>query len=145
MPVYEATFNTIFIIESLETSETPTGANLSLDLESRQIWHTNIFDLSFTKAATKVEFIEILKLIKHQVDEKKILPYIHLEMHGETNKRGLITATDDLISWSELAQLLREINVLSKNNLIISLAGSSTTLIMAAMAAMLLSVMAGLR
>ena len=49
-------------------------------------------------------------------------PFIHLEIHGSSNKDGLVLNSGQLVTWLELANRLREINILTANNLTVSLA-----------------------
>lgn len=116
-------FNKIFIIESLGGSTLQqTGEGLYNDYIRWKTQPTDKLDSQFFKVQHKKEFIESFDEIQKQQSEYGILPFIHFEIHGSEKRDGLILKSGELISWQELADLTRKINVISKNNLVISLA-----------------------
>src|SRR4029079_6640356 len=48
-----------------------------------------------------------------------LFPVIHIESHGSAD--GLVLASGELVSWDELVNLLRPINVASRLNLFVSI------------------------
>ena len=127
-------FNKIFVIESL-ANETLTGKILANDME---VWKfayeakTGInLQVRHIPALTEADFISALKDIRKEA-ESGVIPVVHLEMHGvvdpDTNIHinkylGVCTAGDKrLITWNRLADLLREINIACRNNLLLTMA-----------------------
>jgi hypothetical protein len=49
-------------------------------------------------------------------------PFVHFEIHGSSKKDGVVLKSGELVSWEDMSKLTREINISTKNNLIISLA-----------------------
>lgn len=47
---------------------------------------------------------------------------LHLEMHGEENQRGVVLNSGELMTWLELGDRLRNINIATHNNLMVTMA-----------------------
>ena len=77
---------------------------------------------AFHNTLDKTALIEILKYycINSEYMNGGIL--IHFEMHGSENREGLILADNSFISWFEITELLRIININSKNQLYVTMA-----------------------
>ncbi len=110
------TINKIYIIESLYDSDKKYGTELYNDFFR---WNETINSQLIT-VHTVEDFIECFETIKKEIKENKAYPFIHFEIHG--NENGLGLSSNEFIKWEKVIDLLREINVLTKNNLIISLA-----------------------
>ncbi len=54
------------------------------------------------------------------VEELDIKPIIHIEAHGSSE--GLTMESGEMVSWTDVTYLIREINILTKNNLMLVLA-----------------------
>lgn len=114
-------FNKIYILESLDESEIQTGKNIFNDLIR---WKTNgNYSLysEYFNINNKVDFDNSFLHIKSDI-KRGFYPFIHFEMHGSKRKGGLILKSREQISWQELSKFTRDINITTKNNLIISLA-----------------------
>lgn len=114
-------FNTIYIIESLPDNEHQTGEMLFNDIVKRNAERTGLHHTKLLKLDTKVSFITGLETIK-SYSLKGFHPFIHFEIHGSNKKNGLILKSGEIILWKELANLTRQINIITKNNLVISFA-----------------------
>lgn len=114
-------FNKIYIIESLFSGEIKTGENIYNDLIRWKTLNTAPLHSEFVEASSKKSFIQIMSRINHDI-KKGFSPFIHFEIHGSSEKNGFVLNSRELVSWEELAQLTRFINVATNNNLIISLA-----------------------
>ena len=114
-------FNTIYIIESLSENEKQTGEILYNDIIKRSSERTGLHHTKLLKLDTKESFFKSFETIK-DYSLKGFHPFIHFEVHGSEKKDGLILNSGELILWNELANLTRQINVITKNNLVISLA-----------------------
>lgn len=114
-------FNTIYIIESLFEGDKKTGQNLYNDLiKWRTLKEDNLHSKLFT-LEHKLDFYKVFNEIQAEI-AKGFSPFIHFEVHGASNKDGIILASKELIKWEELAEETRKINIATKNNLAISLA-----------------------
>lgn len=114
-------FNTIYVLESLLDQEDKTGEILFNDTIKRNSERTDLFYTKFLKVPDKTTLIEYLKTI-NEYSKKQYHPFIHFEIHGSEEKDGLVLKSGELIKWNELADETRQINVTTRNNLVISLA-----------------------
>lgn len=112
----------IVIIESLH-EERKTGKELYDDCVKRRIdLQEKDFTHNYHSINTKNDFFEILKYYIHNCPYMDGGILIHLEMHGDENKNGLILSDGSLITWTELNDLFREINIITKDQLFITMA-----------------------
>ena len=102
----------IIVVESLESNKSSKG--VYEDIIKRRSEQYNL-DSEYIRVKNKSEF----KYQLNQINTKEVLPYIHIETHGSTNGIKFI---EDRITWNELKELLRPINIASKNNLLVSVA-----------------------
>lgn len=118
--------NHIFVIQSLQKGDKPTGRELYDDvirrridlLQSESIKMTH----SFFDVGDKTNFIEILKYIEANAGSLSGGILIHFEIHGSTDRDGLVLSDSSLVSWKELVTLLRPINIKTCNKLFITMA-----------------------
>ena len=110
-------YNTIYVIESLDNSESHTGTKLYEVIKKFEFKYprTKTFLISPQK---KAELFETLVLITNSVKNDNCLPIIHLEFHG--NQQGIACANKEFITWEELYPYFIEINIKLKNTLIIT-------------------------
>lgn len=111
-------FNKAYVIESLG-KERKTGEELYNDLLRYKEYQIPDFTAQLFQPHTKAEFIDCLETIKDDIVSNGIYPIIHLELHG--NKSGIGLASGEFISWSELYDLLVDLNVTSNFNLFLSM------------------------
>jgi hypothetical protein len=115
------TFNKIYVIESLPDSETQTGMSLYQDLLK---WSNNLREdicSEYWGVNTKRQFELCLEAI--YIDTVfGCDPFVHFEIHGSSNFDGLVLKSNELITWSELAEMTRKVNQSVRNNLVISFA-----------------------
>lgn len=114
-------FNRIYVIESLPDGEEKTGTALYNDLLRWQENRYEGFSSILIEPQNKNDWNEKLKLILDEASNG-FLPIIHFEIHGSTNKDGLVLVSGELVSWCEMRQQLVEINIASRMNLFVSLA-----------------------
>jgi len=114
-------FNTIYVIESLFDQDEKTGEILFNDTIKRNSERTGLFHTKFLSVTDKTTLIEYLKLINSN-SKNQYHPFIHFEIHGSNGKDGLVLNSGELVTWNELADETRQINLTTKNNLVISLA-----------------------
>lgn len=112
----------IVIIESLE-DERLTGEELYNDFVSKGIEYSKK-DIShkFYNIKNKYQLIELIKYYQATSPYLTGGLLIHLEMHGDEGKAGLILSNGDLIKWEEMVDVLRPINISTANNLFVTMA-----------------------
>ncbi len=113
----QCSFNTICIAESLSDSEPKTGTQLFNDLKSWiQALRTGI-GVSHISIETTASIMDWLECIKKAVVSQGCIPIIHIEAHG--SEEGIQLNSGEFVPWKHMAGLLREINIHTKNNLLI--------------------------
>lgn len=116
--------NSIFVIQSLESDDGDTG-KLLYDSFIKDYEHQfRSFEgrTFFKELYDKDEFLEYLASIKRKVLAEDTLPIIHIEAHGSVDGNGIVLAkSEDFISWYELGEFFREINIKMQNTLIITM------------------------
>jgi len=111
-------FSQVHIVESLPCGECHTGRVLRTSIinarpeDADRVHHHDVADASSLRS--------LLTAVGIEASEPDRLPYLHFECHG--NHDGLVLASDELLSWSDLCDLLRPINVATRMNLFVSLA-----------------------
>jgi hypothetical protein len=115
-------FNKIAIIESLPDGEMKTGKKLYDDIILINIANNEKIIISFDQVSSEMELVALLGGLCADVQQKGLYPIIHIECHGEAEKKGLILSNKDFISWSKLYELLQSINEVMDLNLLIVLA-----------------------
>lgn len=114
----------IFVIESLSEKDgiIYTGESLYNDYIKRRIeFYDKDFRHEFSKVSNKVQLIDRLKFIETNSPYMMRGILIHLDMHGDEELNGLILSDKSLVTWEELAEQFRPINITSKNNLFITM------------------------
>ena len=115
-------FNKIYVIESLSSSEPLTGVNLFNDLLKWKSQEIKKLQTQLIQVNSRNEFFDCIETIKNEVVNASRLPLLHFEIHGSTKKDGLVLNSGQLITWLELANRFREINILINHNLVVSFA-----------------------
>ncbi len=113
-------YDNIYVIESLDSDETQTGSILYNDILKWKAIKIGYLKCHLLRIDTAESFFNELEIIKRNAQENNTSPFLHLEIHGCTD--GLILNSGEKINWSELADRFREINIITKNNLFVSLA-----------------------
>lgn len=113
-------FNKVWVIESLPAHEKQTGTNLYNDLLSRKSIQFPYLKSEIAKVNTLSELVVLLRQIKLDVCGKAHLPFLHFEIHGRED--GLVLASKESITWTDLANLIRPINIDTRNNVMVTTA-----------------------
>jgi len=112
----------IAIIESLG-AERKTGREIYDDCIRRNIDRTkSSITHRFYIVPNKKALVDLLKSYQEQAKNITNGLLIHLEMHGSDNLDGLILADKSIILWKELIDLFRPINLITCNEVYVSLA-----------------------
>jgi hypothetical protein len=116
--IYPEIFELI-IIESLKKEEKQTGEILHDETIKYKKFQEAVLSSSLIKVKSKLEFIESLRNICKRVENDKLYPILHIETHGSLN--GFHLSNGEEISWEELFEETRKINLLLKNSIMINL------------------------
>jgi hypothetical protein len=119
LPAFLLEYNGLVVIQSLDDNEPQTGQKLYDDIISRRC------DLRghgkyFYDVQSKQTFFDALNHICQLVVTDDLKPIIHFEMHGLVE--GIQLKNGDRVYWKDFVQQCRLINVVTKNQLIITLA-----------------------
>lgn len=119
LPAFLLEYNGLVVIQSLDDKEPQTGQKLYDDIISRRC------DLRghgkyFYDVQSKQTFFEALNDVCKLVVTDDLKPIIHFEMHGLVE--GIQLKNGDRVYWKDFVQQCRLINVVTKNQLIITLA-----------------------
>jgi hypothetical protein len=111
----------IFIIDGLKDNELQTGRRLSEDIAAFKGFSDSP-SIEYKRVSTKNEVFVRLDEIKEYCKQGGY-PIIHFEVHGGKEGGVYIGNEEENIPWSELVEVLREINIISRNNLGVVMAG----------------------
>ncbi|GEM_PF-1919793 len=112
-----------YFIECLDSNElnSTNARSLYNDSVSRMKINDANIDTGYFEIKTKKQFLETLDFIESKnVESKNTL--IHIYLHGSRDLDGLIDNDKTLISWEEILEKCRAINIKSKNGLFLILA-----------------------
>lgn len=112
-------FNVIYIIQSLYLNERPTGYEIAQQIKFACLKRGLEPMDQLINVVNRAEFFELMAHVAASVTHGAH-PYMHFEMHGSPN--GLSLTSGEHISWEELKEPIRKINIASENNLYVSLA-----------------------
>ena len=99
-----------------------TGTNLHNDLLRYQSINHPDFESIIKNPQNKKEWNNLFVEIEKDCKENGNAPIIHFEVHGSSDKKGLVLTSNELISWEELYQNLAPINKILRNELFITMA-----------------------
>ena len=116
----------IVVFESLPDGEHRTGEELYNDCIRRHIdyFQENKIKMShkFYSIRCKAQLVDMLKYYQFNAEGLTNGLLFHFEMHGDSDCKGLVLGDGSLILWKELVELFRPINVITRNNLFITMA-----------------------
>jgi hypothetical protein len=120
-------FFTIAILESLPDDSLHTARQLFTRLASQDDIYPHV---TITLVRTAAEFFSALEDIHSRLRSTGQIPLIHIETHGAPE--GLQLASKESISWREVLDRLRPINITCRLNLFVSFASCRAEWIVAA-------------
>lgn len=112
-------FNGIIVIQSLSDNERQTGSELYNDIIKRSCEQKKLYS-QFMDVNSRAEINACFLAIHDACKSGKFYPLIHFEIHG--SKEGFVLKNGELVTWQEVAELCRVINIPIKNQLVVSLA-----------------------
>jgi len=113
-------FDKIWIIESLGKSDLKSGAMLAADLHTYFSSNSNNLDIEHKSVRTKTDILNLLKEIQLDTKAANCYPVLHFECHG--CPEGLITSSNELVTWESLREILIDINIACRLHLLVTLA-----------------------
>jgi len=106
-------------VQSLSEGEMHTGTRLHEDLETLDVWHNRGLNPELRNIPSKDDLMNLLRDLKEEARLSAQWPVLHIEVHG--NRDGIVLASGDFISWQELKIPLIELNIATRNNLLVVL------------------------
>lgn len=113
-------FNRIYIIESLQAKEKQTGSELHNNLLKGMNRIHNDFQSILCQPKNRKEWGQVFSDILDDCQRNGNVPIIHFEVHGSSQKDGLVLTSRELVKWEELYQQLYPINKAMKNELFVT-------------------------
>lgn len=114
-------FTDLYIIESLAPTECKSGTRLHEELSRIvKLKELNI-EVHLLSANSIKEWNEALDKIKMDILNSQKLPMLHIEAHG-LEGQGLVLSSGTKILWKDFIDAMREINILTENNLLLTMA-----------------------
>jgi hypothetical protein len=85
-------FNKIYIVESLPEHDEKTGSELYNDVVRWKSFNNPNLKSELISPNNKIEWKSFIDKVLSECAQDGILPLVHFEVHGSTNKNGLILA-----------------------------------------------------
>lgn len=126
--------NELVIIESLPLSEPATGGTLHEWLSADEAL---TIPLKYIRIQTTAELLNVIGQMRDRARSfgGKWVPVVHLEIHGDAERRGLVMASGEFVPWVRVASHLREVNIIVRNSLVVVLGVCSGAFLLTAAAA----------
>ena len=115
-------FNKLFVVQSLHDTELQTGQRLVEGTLEPKLKGLGL-GLTYVKVSNRAEFFAAMDDIWRQCAESnpRIYPILHLDAHGKADRTGIaMLPSGEKVTWDELAEKCRSINVECHNNLIVA-------------------------
>jgi hypothetical protein len=129
MIIENFTFNKIIVIESLSEKERKTGKELFDDvLKRRQYQMPKEFEVEYHEVQSLEQLHQLLIGIQNQVKGNDLVPVLHFELHG--SEHGLHLNSGEVLTWEQLLSVLQAINIVTKNNLLVTFASCFSTYVL---------------
>lgn len=118
MKDFEISKEGIVVIQWLRPTDPQLGVDLFQKINKKEMERENYFVMIYL-VNTKSEFVEALKELINTTEEGTIFT-LHIVAHGNEDLIGVDTI-DNNISWKELFEYTRQLNVIMGNNLLLVL------------------------
>lgn len=115
--------NALYFIDCIDEKEPKSTNALSLynDTVAKMTIIDKNIDAEYFSIETKKDFLNVLSQINEkEIHDKNVL--IHIYLHGSKNLDGLLANDLILISWAEIQEKTRNINIKTRNGLFLILA-----------------------
>jgi hypothetical protein len=112
--------NALIVVESLCADESKTGKYLHDDLHA--FLHEKRLKPFFEQVSSAAEFRSLMAKLTIGAQQHGLAPILHLEVHGSEDRKGLIfQPSADFLGWPEFADLARQLNEATHNNLMVTM------------------------
>lgn len=119
-------FNYIYVVQSLQPGDAETGTHLHRDALMKLVADLRQaggqIDAEVVAVNDLADLFTFLGRVRDEVRDLGRFPILHLEIHGSSDKSGLVLTSGDYVAWEDLVPALTAINFLMKNNLLVTLA-----------------------
>ncbi len=116
-------FNRVYVIESLSDGDNRTGKSLYDDVIKRaESRYDGVLKTDYFYIQNRCEFFNLFDKILAECTIQKNSPILHLEIHGNKDKSGLVLQSKEPVSWEELTNYLSRINFQTGNKLFFTMA-----------------------
>lgn len=115
-------FNKMFILQSLKGDKIQTGTELKHRLDEWNKSRCVTFQIVRFEVHSLQDWDIAWNSIYASIESCGNIPIIHLEMHGDENYLGIDKGTTGIIPLTEVFLKVQKANILSKNNIFLSLA-----------------------
>lgn len=116
-------FNKIQIIQSLGDNDRKTGTELYNDILKRQPYKYDALSVPpVFEANSLADFRAKLAEIATERASTGAGIILHFEMHGASDKSGVVLKSGERMKWQELGDALRKVNIATRNNLMVTMA-----------------------
>lgn len=112
-------FNKISIVESLGKHDRKTGGLLYEDIKMLELFHERGVAVEHASISSKNDLYNHIDLLTHDARANRIFPILQIDVHGTSDRKGIALNSGENILWRDLCNKLRELNSVSKGNLII--------------------------
>jgi hypothetical protein len=111
------TIHEIVIIESLSARDKlRTGEDLYRELASEKA-----LSVSLRKPVAAVDLFRCVAELTARAARESWVPLVHLEIHGASDKAGLVVASGEFVGWEQFAGWLRDLNIATRNSVLVVL------------------------
>lgn len=118
MENFEVSKQGIVVIQWLKPSDPQLGLELFQKINKKESEKENYF-VRFYQVSTKTDFVKVLKELV-DTTEKGTIFTLHIVAHGNKDIIGIDSESNN-ISWKELFEYTRQLNVIMANNLLLVL------------------------
>lgn len=115
-------FNKLYILQSLTDTDQKTGEELEKRINTFSRDNSINFQAVLFDLHSKEDWERAWNGVYTSISQLNIIPIIHLVMHGNSTHIGIERGSKGLIELSELFEKTRKANILSHNNIMLSMA-----------------------
>jgi hypothetical protein len=112
-------FSKIVIAQSIPSAEMHTGTMLHEDIKTLNAWHNRGLNTELVNIHSKNELLDLISRLEDEARLSAEWPVLHIEAHG--NRNGLGLSSGNFITWQELKVPLINLNIQTRNNLLVVL------------------------
>ena len=111
-------FTKIVILESLPEGDLKTGKSLAEDLPYVGIQNNLPIPVEYFGIETRSDLIIRLHELRSDA-EQGTWPILQIDAHGSAEPSGIMLSSGDLVTWLELEDELRQLNIAARCNLLL--------------------------